>query len=105
MFAKALDHRVLLRLGARLHHRADDLQVPVEDVLQLHVDLAAATKNADLHQAATVGQLGDVAREVGRANEVDYHVDAAPLGFVGDDCGEILVFVVDGHVGAQVFNT
>lgn len=78
VFTEALDHGVLFRLGAGFHHRADDLQMPIEDVFELHAYLAATAQNPDLHQSATVSKRGNVACEVGFADEVDDHIDPRP---------------------------
>ncbi|WP_315856246.1 LysR substrate-binding domain-containing protein [Burkholderia cepacia] len=43
MFAEPPDHRVFLALVARLHHRADDLQMTVQDLLEAHAHMIGAS--------------------------------------------------------------
>ena len=89
---------MFLRLGARLHDRADDLQVAVQDMFQFQADLATPTENTYLDQPAPVGQRRNVTAEVGRTHEVDDHIHPSAVGFKGDDFSKVLGFVIDGDI-------
>ncbi len=104
MFAESPDYLVFLVLGARFHDRADDLQVPVEEIFQLQRHVAASAQDTDLDKPPALGQRRDVACEIGFADEVDDHIDTLAIALASDELSEVLTFVVDGEVGAQVLD-
>ena len=104
VFPEAPDHRVLLRLAAGFHHRADDPQVTVENVLQFHRHLPAAAQYPDLDQPSAVGQRLEIAGEIRLADEIDDHIHTPPLGVPGDGFGEVLALVVDDDLRPQVLD-
>lgn len=104
-FTETPDHRVLFRLGARLHDRADNLDVVIQNGLQVDTHLPAATQNPDLHETPPVREGSNIARKIRLPDEINHDIDAPPTSLLSNDSCEVLRAVVDDMVGTQLNNT
>ena len=93
--------RAFLGGRARPHRRARDRQALAHHQEQVEVLGLRAMLGGHLDEPAVHREALEVALEIGRADDVDDHVDAAPAGQARDALGEILVAVIDGGFGAE----
>ena len=75
--------------------------MPAVDMAEIHLGQLAAAQIDD-HQPASMGQKRDLFRQIVTTDDIDHHINAAPVGAGTADVCKVLGPVIDGVVRAQL---
>ena len=91
----------LLRRAARPHGAAGQGQATGHDRGKVELRHLSPLQEGDLYQPSIDRERANVTLEIGRANHVEHHINAAPIGEALDLITEISCPVVDRGRGTQ----